>query len=418
MIENIYKYAKNINLNIVINYLIILYAFSLPISKAGTTLFGILLILFWLVEGNFRDKFLQLKSNPFISTLGLFVTFSIVALFWSSDTSFAVDYIRKYWHLLIIPVIFTSLDMRYLKYIFSAFLLGMLISEIVSYGIFFELWTKEGVSPSDPSPFMDHTNYSIYLAFTVFILLHRIIYVESFKWKVMYGMYMLLSMSNMLINGGRTGQVAFFVTLVVVALINTKHKLRAILGSVMAGVVIFISAYNISPVFHDRMNYTYYDIKKMITEQNFTNSMSIRVSLWIMGTHVFLENPILGTGIGDEAKNMQKYIDKYDFSSYDGYDGKYIDYHNAFVQYAAQLGIVGFILFVTLFITLFKLKFKSLVYRNLNITFVCLYILLSTVGLSLHIMASMVLFGLFTGIFNAISRYETTHDVELYHMNK
>lgn len=399
---------NNIELSLVINYLIVAYSFFAPISKAGTVFSGVLLVLFWLIQRNFKSKINMLKTNNFIVVLALFLLLSLISFFWSSDINYYADYMRKYWHLLMIPIIYTSLEKKYIKHVFSAFLLGMFISEIVSYGIFFEIWTKEGVSPNDPSPFMDHTNYSIYLAFTVFILMHRILFEPLIKWKIMYGVFMLFSMSNMLVNGGRTGQVAFFVTLVIVALLNIKHKIRAIIGSAVVGTIIFITAYNISPVFHDRMNYTLHDIEVMIKEKDFTNSLSVRISLWIMGTEQFLDNFLIGTGIGDEAVDIQKYVKKYNFIYYDNFQDNYIDYHNAYVQYSVQLGIFGLILFILLFLNLLKLKFKSIIYRNLNITFISLYLLLSTVGLSLHIMASMTLFALFSGLFNAISRFETS----------
>lgn len=405
---NIKQKFEIIDYNKFINYFIVLYSFCLPISKAGTTFSAICLILLWFIESNFKVKISLIKSNKFMIVLGLFLLLSFLSIFWSSDTFFTFDYIRKYWHFLIIPIIYTSLNKSYINHVFSAFLLGMFISEIVSYGIFFEFWTKDGVPPHDPSPFMDHTNYSIYLAFTVFILMHRIIFEPLIKWKIMYGVFMLFSMSNMLLNGGRTGQVAFFVTLFIVAFLNIKNKLTAIFGSIVFVFIVFTSAYNLSPVFHDRINYAFHDIEKMIKDKDFTNSFSIRVSLWIIGTEQFLDNFLIGTGIGDEAVDIQKYVKKYNFIYYDNFQDNYIDYHNAYVQYSVQLGIFGLILFILLFLNLLKLKFKSIIYRNLNITFISLYLLLSTVGLSLHIMASMTLFALFSGLFNAISRFETS----------
>ncbi|EQB35622.1 hypothetical protein M947_10090 [Sulfurimonas hongkongensis] len=410
MIKNL---VKNIDYSSCLNYLLILYAFCLPISKAGVVTIEILLIVFWLLEGNLKYKLKQIINNRFLVVLGTFLLFSILSVLWSSEKLFALDYIRKYWHLLIIPIIFTSLKKEYLDYILSSFLISMLISEIVSYGIFFEIWSKEGVLPSIPSPFIGHIDYSIYLAFTVFILLHKILFSTNLKMKIVYTIYMLGSLSNLFVNGGRTGQIAFFISLFVVALLNTKHKLRAIIGSIIVGAIIFTSAYNLSPVFHDRMNYTYIDMKNMVENSDFTESLSIRVSLWIIGTHVFLDNPAIGTGVGDEAKSIDKYIEKYNFLYFKNFDSNYIDFHNTFIQYAAQLGIVGLTLFIGLFIALLRLKFKSIIYRNLNVTFISLYILLSAVGDSLHVMASMIFFAFFSGIFIAISKYESDNNSEI-----
>lgn len=397
----------NIEYKKTLNYLIIAYAFCLPLSKAGISLFGILLILFWLLEANFKEKYNEIKKSKVFLALFAFIGFSILSIFWSSDTLFALDYVQKYWHLLIMVIIYNSLRAEYIKYIFSAFLLGMFISEIVSYGIFFEIWTKEGVSPHDPSPFMDHTNYSVYLAFTVFILMHRILFEETIKWKIIYGFFMMFSMSNMLINGGRTGQIAFFVTLVVMALLNIKHKLRAIIGSITVSSILFMSAYSISPVFHSRMNYTFNDLVSMKNDHDFSGSISARVGLWITGVKAIPKDLIWGTGIGDEKINAKENIEKYELYNFSHARTKnYIDFHNAFIQYGVQLGIIGLLLFSLIFIFFIQQKIKIQVYRNLNIIFVFLFVLLSFVGSSLHIMASMVLFALFGGIFSAISKIE------------
>lgn len=402
----------------IINFSIVFYAFCLPISKAGVIFFEVLMIVSWLLTLNFRDKFYQLKDNKFVFVLSVFILFSAIAILWSEDISFAINYVRKYWHFLIVPVIITSLKKEYIQYIFSAFLLGMLISEITSYGIFLELWTKEGISPDDPSPFMDHTNYSIYLAFTVFILMHRIFYEDSIKWKLIYGIYMFFSMCNLFINGGRTGQVAFFIALIVVGLLNIQSKTKAVLLSIIVGSFIFITAYSISPVFKARMNYTYEETSNMVLKSDFSGAFSMRVSLWILGVNKFIESPIIGSGIGDEGIDIKILANKFNFDVYKNFDEPYIDYHNAFIQYAVQLGIIGLCLFILLVRCLFQLKFKSVGYRNLNTVFICLFILLSFIGLSLHIMASMVLIALFASVFNVISRYETTLNVALYPSDK
>ena len=196
------NYFKNINIsrtfyNNYINYFIILYAFCLPISRAGISLSIVLIFLFWILEADFKRKYFEIKNNYFILAIFIFILYSFIAVLWSSDKIFALEYVKKYYHFLIIPIIFTSLKKEYIDKVFSAFLLGMLISEITSYGIFFELWIKEGVSPNDPSPFMDHSNYSTYLAFTVFILMYKIIYTDDFKWKIAYSIFFLFSTSNL-----------------------------------------------------------------------------------------------------------------------------------------------------------------------------------------------------------------------------
>lgn len=397
-----------IDYNKFINYFIVLYSFYLPISKAGTTFSAICLILLWFIESNFKVKISLIKSNKFMIVLGTFLLLSFLSIFWSSDTSFAVDYIRKYWHFLIIPIIYTSLDRSYIKHVFSAFLLGMFISEIVSYGIFFEFWTKEGVSPNDPSPFMDHTNYSTYLAFTVFILMHKIIHTDDLKWKLAYSIFFLFSTSNLFLNGGRTGQFSFLITLCVIGFLNFKNKLKAVVLFISLGTTIFVSAYNLSPVFKDRFDYFLHDVEVMINEKDFSNSFSLRVALWISGLEASKHNLIFGSGIGDERENANYILQKFNISN-DNFKQETensIDFHNMYVQYIVQLGIVGLIVILLIFYLFFKLDIRDKVYRNLLIIFLILYFCHSMLGNSFHINQSMVLFALFSSIFITISKYE------------
>ena len=334
-----------------INYFILLYAFCLPISKAGISLSVIIIFLFWILEADFKRKYFEIKNNYFILTIFIFILYSFISILWSSDKIFALEYVKKYYHFLIIPIIFTSLKKEYIDKVFSAFLLGMLISEITSYGIFFELWRKEGISPNDPSPFMDHSNYSTYLAFTVFILMHKIIHTDDLKWKLAYSIFFLFSTSNLFLNGGRTGQFSFLITLCIIGFLNFKNKLKAVVLFISLGTTIFVSAYNISPVFKDRFDYFLHDVEVMINEKDFSNSFSLRVALWISGLEASKHNLIFGSGIGDERENANYILQKFNISN-DNFKQETensIDFHNMYVQYIVQLGIVGLIVILLIF---------------------------------------------------------------------
>jgi len=392
----------------VLNSLIIAYAFCLPLSKAGISLFGILLIIFWLLQANFKVKYQLIKENKLILSIVAFVGFSMLSILWSSDTLFALDYLKKYWHLFLIIVIYTSLEEKYIKHIFSAFLVAMLISEIISYGIFFEIWTKEGVSPHDPSPFLDHTSYSTLLAFTTFILMYKIMLTTNLKWRVFYLLYFFTAVSNLFINGGRTGQVIFFVGITIIGFLNIRCKFKAIGVTLLGAILFFMGAYTISPVFKSRMDYTLLDVQKMILQDDYTGSLSARIAMWKIGSENFLHSPLIGTGIGDEAHYSQEDIKKYDLEYFVSTNGTfyYVDYHNAFVQYLVQLGIIGFLIFLSIFYFILKLQIQSWLYANLKLLFIGLYILWSMVGLTLHLNTSMVFFVLFTSILLKVEYYE------------
>lgn len=391
---------------LLINYFIVALAFAIPISKAGTSFFEILLLLFWIIEGNFKSKFYEIRQSKFILTMIALIVLSIISLLWSSDIHFATNYIFKYWHFSIILVIYTSLDKKYLESIFSAFLLGMFISEITSYGIFFEIWNYKNISPNDPSPFMDHSNYSSYLAFTVLILVYRIKLAETIKWKMIYGVYLICSLSNLFINGGRTGQVIFLLSIFVLGLQHYNNKIRAIIYSLIASSLLFFVAYTVSPIFESRISILHQDFTQIVEGENYTNGFSQRVALWMIGTKNFINEPFLGTGIGDEAFDAKEELEKIGLETFITTKDKYcrVDYHNNFVQYLVQLGLVGLILFLSLFYYLLKLDIKEMPYKDLKISFVILYLLWTMIGQTFHLHHSMLFFTLFSAIFLVLGK--------------
>lgn len=396
-------FPLTVNYEKLINYMIVGYAFSIAISKAGTSFFSLLMILFWLLEGNFLQKYQILKKNKFVISLFLFILFSALSILWSTDKSVALSFINKYWHFIIIIIMITSLSREYIKHVFSAFLIAMFISEIMSYGIFFEFWHYKNSSPSDPTPFMDHISYSSYLAFTAILLLNRSFFEEHLKFKLMYITYFITVTTNLFLNGGRTGQVIFILSLFLVFFLNINNKFKALLVTLILSFSIIFLAYSVSPVFKSRANDLYKDISNMVINKDYSSSFSTRVALWTIGSHTFKDHFFLGSGIGNEMKEIAKYGDGYTLSNA---LENFADYHNSFVHYAVQLGFLGLILFSLIFYSLSRTIVKDNHYRNLNIIFIFMFFLQSLVSFTFHIMDFMTMFVLLTGLFGAMYKYE------------
>ena len=147
---------KNISINNYINYFLVLYAFIVPLSRAGISILTALVFILWLFTDNFKLCLKKFKSNKIILYLLLCRCFAIISLLWTDDIQSGLNYIRRYWYFLPILVMATTLKKEYMEYAISAFLAGMFISEILSYGMFFEFWSLKHGSPTDPTPFMNH----------------------------------------------------------------------------------------------------------------------------------------------------------------------------------------------------------------------------------------------------------------------
>ena len=387
-----------------INYLLIVYAFCLPLSKAGTNIIELFLLIIWILEGKWKEKLNSIKNNLLVISVLLLILVSIFSIIWSSDVGYAIDYVLKYHHLLILVIIYTSFNIKFTKYILSSFILSMFISELFSYGIFFDLIEYNDVLSSDPTPFMNHTDYSTYLAFTSIILLIRIFQDKELISKLIYMVFYITITANLFINGGRTGQIIFIVITFITIFSFVRSKIKALLLTVSLLTIIFTLAYNFSPNFYDRANQLKKDIDNMFIENNYKGSFSTRVSLWIIGVDKFADNIFIGAGIGDEMNDIKEYaIDR-------GYDYEHLknfaDHHNGIITLSIQLGLFGLLIHLLIFYSIFKLKFYSIEYKILKNSFLITFLLLSMIGLSLHLMNPMVLFALFGGLLSKISKTE------------
>jgi O-antigen ligase len=378
-----------------------------PISKAGTNIFEVLVFFFWILEGNWKEKYQLLKHNLLSVTILLLISISIFSLPYASDLKFGLNYIGKYRHFLIILVFYTSLKKEYIKYIFVAFLSSMFISEIVSYGIFLQFWHFKNIS-SGLSLFMNYSNYSVFLSYTSMILLYAIFDKDiDFKYKIFSAIFFILTTFNLFINRGRTGYVIYIILLLLMIILQIKNKIKALMVfSVMLMTILFLS-YNFSTVFKTRMAYTFDDFEKIVNQKECTESFGTRVILWMSGYEKFKDNLPLGAGIGNDMKNINYYASKTKCKHFRFTDGVG-DHHNAFLTLSIQYGIGGVIVMVLLFYSLIKLKFKTKKYQVLNYLFIILFFFWSFVGISFHTMTPMIFFSLFSGLYNAISKLEVS----------
>jgi O-antigen ligase len=401
--SNIKLFLQNTNRIDYINYLILLYAFLLPLSLDGLRAIAIVLLIFWI-----SDKDIFTTSIPKVLKIFLiFIAFSFISYIWSDATFQEVfKYIKRYWYFFPSFLIFKYIKQEYIKYSISAFLLGMLISEIVSYSVFFQFIPPLGhATISDPSPFMQHTMYSVFLATTSIFLLGRFLYEEEIKYKLIYLIFFLSVSVNLFIGSGRTGQIAFFGALVVLFIYKYKLTIKTIFLSLISIVFIFYTAYNLSPNFKNRMHHIQNDVNGMISKNNYRSSIGIRIGFWIITKEMFLENPILGVGTANHLNMMKETVDK-ELQYLHG-NKRFVHFHNQYWEILAQLGIVGLFLFLFFIYSIIKIKIIDHEIELLKIGLISTFILGLFADNLLWLNMSIMLFSFIVGILLAQNKYET-----------
>lgn len=394
------------DISIIINYFFICLAFVLPLSRAGISFFSFLLVIAILFDRSIKVRFQNMISNNIIKAVLIFIGFNFLSLFWveSKNIYDALDYILKYCYFFSIFVALVYVKKEYIYKIISAFIFGLFISELISYSIFFELITYNNVSPLNPTPFMSHLDYSIFLAFGSLLLLSRFIYEKERKYKILYGFFFLSITINLFIIGGRTGQLAFFITLLVLFFGIFENKLKAMVLSLSVGIIIFSSAYAMSELFHSRVHLAVKDIQKVIDSNDYDSSWGKRVGAIIIATEITKENPIFGIGISDNMEFLRNSISNNspELMHMIGY----AHFHNQYLQILTQTGFIGLIIFLNIFYQIYKLKFNNNEFNVIKIILPTIFLVGFIGEPFLHKQFTMVLFAVFVGLLVAKNRIE------------
>jgi len=398
-----------INYQKIYYYSFLIFAFILPLSRAGLTFFSIFLLLVWFLEGNFREKIQKITTNRLLFSLFLFILWSYLSALWSEDINNALEKVGKYRYLFIPFIFYTSsldLNKKYINRLIDFFLAGMFVSEIIAYGVFFKIWKFKHATPLDPSPFMIHMDYSVFLAFTSILLFNRFISKEyPFYKRTIYFLFFLTVTGNLFLQGGRTGQVAYIFAIIVMFILHYKISLKSIFSSLVSLVLIFSIGYYFSKTFQTRINAAKNNINRIYYKKDFRNNLGKRASYWIL-TYNILSNDtkalFFGKGLGDyklaiadELKNNRYKKMKI--------DKKYLPKHHPHNQYLAillQSGIIGLILFICIAISIIKKSYPWEELRKIAILFVVVFYIGCLAEPLLFKQFTLALYSFFVGIFS------------------
>ena len=360
----------NEKVSLVLNVVLVIYAALLPLSGAFSTHTGPYIILFlWIFEGNLINKYRKLKKeHVFLAFYALFGIY-LISFLWTNNLKEGIHSLKYYLSMIIImSVYFTSLRKKIIPYTIGAFLSSMFLSEIISYGIFLDLWrVGSRGTPENPSPFMHHIKYSIFLAITIFILIWQILNKKTdLKLKILESVFLVSATINLFLNGGRTGQIGFILAVFVFTMSYFGVKLKYLLSTFALVASITITAYHFSPIFHQRVQMGISDIEK-ISEGNLGTSWGLRIAMKIISYNIIKDHPMIGVGLGDFRDDFIRYLNESDLKRYD-YLHHLPHVHDQFLQTAIQTGLVGLFILLTTIYFLYKKDFKDPLLKSVFIS--------------------------------------------------
>jgi len=339
------------------NKLIILYAFFIPLSLDIMRILAISIIVL---------GFIQIYQNRSFFK-------HIIDIAFKLNLKIGFKYITRYWYILPMFFIFENIKKENISKVISSFLFGMMISEILSYSVFFEFIHIPHISPTDPSVFMHHTIYSVFLAFTMGILLDRILTTKHIMEKLIYIFFSLTITANLFINAGRTGQVIFIFILISIIISRSILNYKTILTTIFLSISIFYMAFLYSPNFKYRLEQTVTNIQNI----SYTTPIGSRIGLNIVAKDIFLANPLLGVGVGDYLSKKSEIIDKR-YNTQQMQYVKYLEhYHNQYAEFLVIAGLLGLITYLSIWWSIYHICIRDVHIKTIKYILIVSFMLAS-----------------------------------------
>lgn len=356
---------QKINLEKTYQYLLIALGFFMPLTVSLANLIIVTIVLLWLFSGDYKKKYIEIKNSKLMIASIVFYCLHLVGMLWTEDFQWGFHMLHKMWYFLLLwPVLFTIVNKQYTKYYIYAFLLAIAFTEVLSYLIWFEIIPpfKNAQDFSNPTPFMSHISYNPFLAFAIYLVIHQILFNEKLKKPILglYGFFSVAMICNMFITGGRAGQVVFFVMIIILTIQYFKEqRFKALIAILILLPGIFITAYQTSTLFNQRVNLAIneivnYDRENVAINQVVNSSVGVRILFVINSWEIIKENTILGVGTGDFPSEYKKIsLQKSPMAPYA------TNPHNMYVLILVELGIVGLLSMLSIMYYQIKLSFRE-----------------------------------------------------------
>jgi O-antigen ligase len=383
-------------------YFSLLIAFFLPLAHYVPIVI-ILLLLNWLIEGDFKAKSQAIFSSKPALLFCFFYILHLTGLLYTENMDSGNFDVKVKLSLFLFPLIYASkpLQKEQLKPLFLSLLSGSLLCSFIlliratcsfikthnSTCFFYEDFTANFIHPSYLAMYLNlgitwlliqlYKNTAVFGKFSKSITVLLILFFS----------FILVLLSSKL--GLITLALIYFVALIVYSF---KNHVVGIIGLILA-IVIGIGVVKFVPAITDRVETAIAAITSPTVNNADAESTAVRMLIWKAANQVIAEHPILGTGTGDSKDEL---IKEYERRGMTGAAHNQLNAHNEFYQVFVSLGLIGFIVFSTQLIAPLIVSIKE---KNSIYTFFLIIIILNFLTESMLEREAGVLFYAF---FNAV----------------
>jgi len=391
------------SVNDVINALVVVLAFALPLYRAWVSLAAILILILWFFQPDLKERITRLGHHRLTLAVLVFLALNLASLFWSEDPGGGFTYWRKYLYLLLIPAVATSVRPAFTRAAFIAYIGGTLLAVIVMPLVILGDIHIRHIHPENPAATMSHLDFSMILAVAgLLILVHLASGIAvrgrgTIVWAVLFG----LIIGGLLLNIGRSGQFAFVATLAFLAPFLLRSRSRMFRAGILVVIATaLITAYVVVTPFHQRIETAVVELHDAVIEGRIDTNQGKRVAGAVVGLEMVKARPLFGTGIGGNMIEFRRMLET-SYPQYRDAVSWFPHFHNQYLQVVTELGLVGLASMLGLFAALFTGKYRNPEFQAAAVAVGFAYLFGFFGDPFLHKQLPLVLFALSAGIISS-----------------
>jgi O-antigen ligase len=328
----------------ILNFLILFSCFSIAMPTAWLSISTSLLLMAWIISGNWRN-FHLMKDNPAVITVLLFLLAYLASVFYATTSwKESFHYLFKYAKLLLIPIVVTSVYSKKIRaYAIYAFLTSIFLTLTISYFNWLHLIPNNLNLFTIDSPtqgfivYKNRITQSILLAFAMYMMLCKAFDSNDYK-KWIWSFLAFLCFFNIfhLING-RSGQL--IALCLILFFLFKKFGKDFLKYGFLVCVVCFTFKSQVMPYAPERLVSIYTEIQEHSSESNLTSS-GIRMEMYKNTLALIQRSPLIGHGVGSLRLEYNELVKSQDTLLKD-----VTNPHNQYLMILFDTGLIGGALF-------------------------------------------------------------------------
>ena len=321
--------------------------FCFPISLAATNILMALMLVTWLLAGQFKARWHSVKSNPI--TLPALLLYGLVIAGTTYSTASGAEmlqHLNKYSKFLFVLLAITLLqDPAWRQRCWRAFGVAMLFTLVSVYAnIWFDLpWsvTHNQGWGVDHTVFKDYISQGIMMSLFVLFCIHQFLRVSTLLKRILWGALALLALVSIThLAAGRTAYLALFLSLLIYGITRiTSRKKWLFMG--LAGVLVALLVSS-SATLSNRVQLVVTETQAFLSGpkdgsvQHMKTSTGARLAMWQLSAEQINQRPLIGSGTGS-----YRHIAKQAFPDSALCGIACVHPHNQFLFFGVEYGLLG-----------------------------------------------------------------------------